>query len=277
MEIDVWAFHKLCAVTKGNGFLETQNSLLPLSANQIIYLPPGAPHRFQDRQGDPLTLVMVCFFDHVFSGHLAAAEVLSLFRQSFLPLNTFDLIDDFTRIKVKNSFRTMLIEQLQRKEGSRAAVWCQLAELLVFLSRLSREQSNMSSTGDPHAAAFAGSLYFLNNNFYRPIKIEELAALANLSYRRYTEQFKHSVGKTVTQYLTEIRVEYAKRLMLETEDIIYAAFESGFGDLAHFYRVFKKTTGLSPKRFINSQKLPGPKDDAAPAAARPGRSPEIIT
>jgi AraC-like DNA-binding protein len=103
--------------------------------------------------------------------------------------------------------------------------------------------------------AFAGSLYFINKNFYRPIKVEELAVLANLSYRRYTEQFKRSTGKTVTQYLSEIRVEYAKRVMLETGDIVYAAFESGFGDLAHFYRVFKKTTGSTPKRFISSQRL----------------------
>ncbi|MGH9903273.1 MAG: helix-turn-helix domain-containing protein [Pyrinomonadaceae bacterium] len=82
-----------------------------------------------------------------------------------------------------------------------------------------------------------------------------MATLANLSYRRYTEQFKLSMGKTVTRYLSEMRVEYAKRIMLETGDIMYAAFESGFGDLAHFYRVFKKTTGSTPKRFITDQKL----------------------
>ena len=44
------------------------------------------------------------------------------------------------------------------------------------------------------------------------MKIEELAGLANMSYRSYTEQFKRRTGKTVTQYLAERRVEYAKRL-----------------------------------------------------------------
>ena len=43
--------------------------------------------------------------------------------------------------------------------------------------------------------------------------------------------------------------------MLETEDVLFAAFEAGFGDLTHFYRVFKKTAGCTPKQFIGRQKL----------------------
>jgi AraC-like DNA-binding protein/mannose-6-phosphate isomerase-like protein (cupin superfamily) len=253
MAMDEWDFHKLCAIIKGNGFLETKTSMLPISANQLLYLPPHIAHRFQDERGDPVTLVMVCFYDWAFGGNEAALEVLSLFRQNFPALSPFGLTDNYSRLKVKNGFKLMLIEQLQRREGSTAALWCQLVELLVFLTRINKEQQKLLS-GNPRAMAFAGSIHFISNNFYRPIKVEDLAALANLSYRRYTEHFKRSTGKTVTQYVSEIRVEYAKRIMLETEDILYAAFESGFGDLAHFYRVFKKTTGYTPKRFIKNEK-----------------------
>jgi AraC-like DNA-binding protein/mannose-6-phosphate isomerase-like protein (cupin superfamily) len=254
MEMDKWDFHKLCAIVQGNGFLETQTSVLPIGANQLLYLPPATAHRFRDEPGNPLTLVMVCFYDHTLSGNPATLEVLSLFRQNFPAISPFGLTNTYTRVRIKNSFRVMLIEQLQRREGSAAALWCQLIELLLFLTRINKEQLELSAA-DPRAMAFAGSIYFINSNFYRPIKVEELATLANLSYRRYTEQFKRSTGKTVTQYLSEIRVAYAKRIMLETEDIMYAALESGFGDLAHFYRVFKKTTGSTPKRFISCQKL----------------------
>jgi AraC-like DNA-binding protein/mannose-6-phosphate isomerase-like protein (cupin superfamily) len=253
MEMDKWDFHKLCAIVQGNGFLETKTVVIPIGRNQLLYLPPNTAHCFQDRPDDPLTLVMVCFYDDAFTGNDAALEVFSLFRQHFPTVSPFNLTNDYSRVRIKNGFRVMLIEQLQRREGSDGAIWCQLVELLLFLTRLNKEQK--LSAADPRAMAFAGSIYFINNNFYRPIKVEELATLANLSYRRYTEQFKRSTGKTVTQYLSEIRVEYAKRIMLETEDIMYAALESGFGDLAHFYRVFKKTTGSTPKRFIAQQKL----------------------
>lgn len=253
MEMDEWDFHKLCVIVKGNGFLETKTSMRPIGSNQLLYLPPHVAHRFQDERGDPLTLVMVCFYDRAFRGNGAALEVLSLFRQNFPALLPFTLTGNFSRLKIKDSFRLMLIEQLQRREGSPAALWCQVVELLVFLTRISKGRPHLPPA-DPRSTAFAGSIYFINNNFYRPIKVEELATLANLPYRRYTEQFKRSTGKTVTQYLSEVRVEYAKRVMLETGDIMYAAFESGFGDLAHFYRVFKKTTGSTPKRFIAERK-----------------------
>jgi AraC-like DNA-binding protein len=197
---------------------------------------------------------MACFYDRTFSGNGAAFEVLSLFRQYFPAVSPFGLKNNYSRVRIKNSFRVMLVEQLQRREGSAAALWCQLVQLLLFLIRINKEQQQLSAA-DPGMLAFAGSIYFIDNNFYRPIKVEELATLANLSYRRYTEQFKVSTGKTVTQYLADIRVAYAKRIMLETEDIMYAALESGFGDLAHFYRVFKKNTGFTPKRFIAHQKL----------------------
>jgi len=196
---------------------------------------------------------MVCFYDRTFSGNPAAVEVFSLFRKYLPAISPFSLTDNYSRVKIKNAFRVMLIEQLQKRTGNLALLWCQLVELLVFLTRIKKQQNLLAA--DPNAMMFAGSLHFINNNFYRPIKVEELAALANLSYRRYTEQFKLSTGKTVTQYISEIRVEYAKRIMLETEDIMYAAFESGFGDLAHFYRVFKKITGSTPKRFIGQHKL----------------------
>lgn len=254
MEIGEWDFHKLCMIIKGHGLLETKDSTLHIGANQLIYLPPHIAHRFQDASGDPLTLVMVCFYDHTFSENPVTHDVLTLFHRAFNGIAPYSLNDNYSRLKIKNSFKAMLIEQLQKREGSRAALWCQLVELLIFLTRIYQDQQKMSFA-DSCTMAFAGSFDFINNNFYRPIKVEELASLANLSYRRYTEQFKRSTGQTVTQYLSQIRVEYAKRIMLETEDVLFAAFESGFGDLTHFYRVFKKTTGYTPKQFIGNQKL----------------------
>lgn len=253
MEMGEWDFHKLCMIIKGKGSLETSTHAFPISENHLLYLPSHTPHRFQDERNDPLTLVMVCFYDHAFSGNAAAVEVASLFRQSFPAISPFTLLDNYSRLKIKNCFKLMLFEQLQRREGSAAALWCQLVELLIFLNRIHKEHLKVSSA-DERTVSFAGSIDFINNNFYRQIKIEELASLANLSYRSYTEQFKRSTGKTVSQYLSESRVAYAKRLMLETEDILFAAFESGFGDLTHFYRVFKKITGYTPKQFINNEK-----------------------
>jgi len=84
-----------------------------------------------------------------------------------------------------------------------------------------------------------------------------------MSYRSYTEQFKRRTGKTVTQYTAERRVEYAKRLLLETDDILFASAEAGFGDLTHFYRVFKKLAGVTPKQFIEARRHSTSESEAA--------------
>jgi AraC family L-rhamnose operon regulatory protein RhaS len=246
-------FHQIYAVREGQGFVETETEKTPIHENQMFFAPAHTPHRLVDDPANPLTVVVLCFYERVFGDCTVAVESLSLFRRNLPALSPFKIGDNYTRLQIRNRFKAFFVEQLQKWEGGDAVMLSQLIELLVFLTRVYVEHQKLSPS-DPGAAAFAGSLHYLEDNFFRPIKIEELAELANMSYRSYTEQFKRRTGVTVTQYLTERRVEYAKRLMLETDDILFAAVEAGFGDLTHFYRVFKKLTGSTPKQFIDARK-----------------------
>lgn len=257
-----WDFDQLFVVREGQGLLETAEGRAPIRENQIFYVPAGTPHRFEDDPAAPLTIIGVCFYESVFGNCSSAVEGLDIFRRDFPALAPFKAADNYTRLQVRNRLKELFVEQLQQKEGSRAVILSRLIELLVFVARTYAEQRELSPS-DPSAAAFTGTLHYLDDNFFRPIKIDELAELANMSYRSYTEQFKRRMGRTVTQYLTERRVEYAKRLMLETDDILFAAIEAGFGDLTHFYRVFKKLTGSTPKQFIASRKSDPHKQAAA--------------
>ena len=255
-------FHHLYVVREGRGFIEAGGERIPVRENQLVFVPEHTAQRPVDDPGDPLTLIILCFYDNVFGDCTAASESLRLFRRDFPALAAFKVGDNYTRLEVRNRLKALFVEQMQPREGSRSVILSQLIELLVYLARTYVEQRGLSAS-DPGAAAFAGSLQFLDDNFYRPIKIEELAELANMSYRSYTEQFKRRTGKTVTQYLAERRVEYAKRVMLETEDVLFASAEAGFGDLTHFYRVFKKLTGVTPRQFIAGHRGPSEHSEAA--------------
>jgi AraC-like DNA-binding protein len=253
MEIVEQDFHHLYVVREGQGFIETERARVPIREHQLCFAPAHSAHRLVDDPEDPLTVIVLCFYDSVFGDCTTAVESLSLFRQNFPAFTPFKVADNYTRLQMRNRLKGLFIEQLQNKEGSRSVMLSQLIELLVFVFRTYAEHKELSPT-DQGAAAFAGSLQYLDENFFHPIRIEELAELANMSYRNYTEQFKRRTGKTVTQYLNERRVEYAKRLMLETDDILFASVEAGFGDLTHFYRVFKKLAGVTPKQFIAGRK-----------------------
>jgi AraC-like DNA-binding protein len=262
MELTAADFHHLYVVREGQGFIETEAERLPVRENKILYVPPHTAHRPVDDPEDPLTLVILCFYESVFGDCNSALEGLRLFRRNFPALVPFKVGDNYTRLEVRNRLKALFVEQMQQREGSGSVVLAHLIELLVFLARTYEEHRGLSPT-DAGAAAFAGSLQYLDENFYRPVRIEELADLANMSYRTYTEQFKRRKGKTVTQYLAERRVEYAKRLLLETDDILFASAEAGFGDLTHFYRVFKKLTGVTPKQFIAEREHSTSKSEAA--------------
>jgi AraC family L-rhamnose operon regulatory protein RhaS len=255
-------FHHLYVVREGRGFIEAEGERVPIREHQMVFVPANTAHRPVDDPDDPLTLIILCFYESVFGDCSAAVESVRIFSRGFPALTPFRVADNYTRLEVRNRLKAIFVEQLQQKEGSDSVMLAQLIELLVFVSRTYAEHRELSPT-DPGAAAFTGSLQYLDDNFYRPIKIEELADLANMSYRSYTEQFKRRTGKTVTQYLTERRIEYAKRLMLETDDILFASVEAGFGDLTHFYRVFKKFTGVTPKQFISARARAPQRTEAA--------------
>jgi AraC-like DNA-binding protein len=249
MELVAQDFHHLYVVREGRGYIETASGRLPVRENQLVYVPAHVAQRPLDDPDDPLTVIILCFYESVFGEGTSASEALRLFARSFPALTPFKVGDNYTRLEVRRRLRAIFVEQMRQREGRDAVILSHLIELLVFLSRTFSEHRALSPN-DPGAAAFAGSLQYLEEHFDRPLKIEELADLANMSYRNYTEQFKRRTGKTVTQYLAERRVDYAKRLMLETDDILFASAEAGFGDLTHFYRVFKRLTGVTPKQFI---------------------------
>ncbi len=62
-----------------------------------------------------------------------------------------------------------------------------------------------------------------------------------------SEIFKDEYGVTLSEYVGNLRLEEAKRLLSDTDtDIIDIAYSVGFGGLSSFYRFFKNSTGLSP-------------------------------
>lgn len=79
--------------------------------------------------------------------------------------------------------------------------------------------------------------------------LEELKRLG-FSLHRIVEIFKNEYGQTPAQYADRLRINEAKRMLKSSNnEIVDIAFESGFGSLSSFYRVFKKSTQLSPAKY----------------------------
>ena len=87
-------------------------------------------------------------------------------------------------------------------------------------------------------------------NYKRDLGLEEVAAVANLSVTSFCRYFKLMTKKTFNDFLVEIRISHACRMLVEdalvTEVI---CFECGFGNVSNFYRHFKKVKGFTPLEY----------------------------
>jgi AraC family transcriptional regulator len=91
---------------------------------------------------------------------------------------------------------------------------------------------------------------FLQVNFKNDCSLGELSVIANMSSYHFIRVFKNAVGKTPHEYLLDLKINEAKRLLLKKDkSIVDICLESGFNDVSHFTRIFKKRTGLTPKEY----------------------------
>ena len=90
--------------------------------------------------------------------------------------------------------------------------------------------------------------------FKQNISLEEISQIANLSKSGFCRYFKNSMKKSYTDFLYEIRVQYACKLIFEKElgikEISYAA---GFNNPSAFSQIFKKIKGISPNKYRNEK------------------------
>lgn len=92
--------------------------------------------------------------------------------------------------------------------------------------------------------------HYIEKNKGIDIKLEELAKNAGFSYSYFSYLFKKETGKTLTEYIQMVRIETAKKLLVEKERNVSEIAELvGYSDIKFFSKQFKKTLGVSPNEY----------------------------
>jgi AraC-like DNA-binding protein len=88
-------------------------------------------------------------------------------------------------------------------------------------------------------------------HFKEPIRIGEVAAVASMSISAFCRFFRSKTGDTYFLYLQRIRIAQACTLLRNEREYSVAevAYESGFGNLSHFHKVFLREMGQSPLQY----------------------------
>ena len=119
--------------------------------------------------------------------------------------------------------------------------------------KISLFERRVSSAAEPEKQeerAITGITRYLQEHLAEEISLSVLAEQFHLNPQYISQLFKSEIGVNFLVYLTNIRMEKAKKLLLSTAlSIAEVAEQSGYGDYRVFTKVFKKSEGITPSQY----------------------------
>lgn len=90
----------------------------------------------------------------------------------------------------------------------------------------------------------------INRRYSEKLTLEELASLAGMTPTAFSRFFKRRTGRTLSEYIIDIRLGHASRQLVDTTmTIAEICYDCGFTNLSNFNRAFKRKKGCSPRTF----------------------------
>ncbi|MGC4071551.1 MAG: AraC family transcriptional regulator [Nibricoccus sp.] len=234
-------YHKLLYVLQGDvRYLEAGQKEQSAAQSTLLAIPMGITHTLADRR--PSTLLLFCFDDTFLQSEPELAQVwqqlTSAKSKALKPSQPLCL-------QLESLWRRALLEQVHTRPGAPAALRALALQMLVALARLPSRQKPEQT-----ASRIAAVAQEMVDTFYDPWTLDIAAARAAMSRRHFSAQFRRVVGRSFSEHLTNLRMEHAATLLrANRHSIAGAIFACGFGDISHFYRLFRARFGAPPKQW----------------------------
>ncbi len=254
-----WAasFHpdcvELCLNLDGHGFVEGQGTRAEFAPNTAGFYhhkhEPLAAKREAGEQHQFLTVEFSCpFLARHFAGMEAAAHPIVCAAIGNCPCK------QVTGATVRLSAgQQQLVAMLRQPPVSPAAqpLWyqCKALELAVTFLLQPPPEREMFCTRQQRLARerVEQAAFLLKQNLAEPPSLEELGRKIGCSHFYLSRIFSAQTGRTIPQYLRQLRLEQAAELLRSGEyNVTEAALEVGYNSLSHFSAAFHETFGCCP-------------------------------
>ncbi len=275
-------FLELSFVRAGTGTYEIENKTFAVGAGDIIIINNTERHRVTYDPSSPLHETVLHFSPGLLEGELPAGAM----RDQGLPLFRYDGAVFVNKPSLPASTRRgirRLVGEIRREwEGRRPwfapLIRAKLVEVVCLLLRAQgmREPESPSALAARRKtiARLEQILAWVRANYRRPMRLSEIAERFSMRPSYFSDFFRRNFGVTFTEYLTQLRVQEAARLIEQGRTgSTDAAFACGFATRASFYRAFRKVMGANPGDWLRAA---GPNrknrnEDRIPLDARAAR------
>ncbi|WP_316813761.1 AraC family transcriptional regulator [Pedobacter heparinus] len=261
-----WHYHQeieLIYFNKGDGTQFIGDSIKRFKSGDIVLLGANLPHYWRFDEAYFTTDTKPASAD-VRVAHFSE----NLFGDCFLNLPENKLLKDILEkakrgVKVTGKNKAVvanLITRMLKAEGTERIII--LMQALVEIAK-SGELEVLSSVGFHYDLEMIekdriNDIYdYTYANFKNKIYLEEIAEVARISPNSFCRYFKSRTRKTYSQFLIEVKVGQACKLLIEHSlNLKQVCYNSGFNNFASFHKCFKKITGKSPlcyqKEFVSA-------------------------
>lgn len=250
---------RLFYVMSGKGGIEIGGVKYPLSAGSLVLFQSGTEYRWD--VGD--MKLCIVNFDYTFvaesitksSSPIASKD----FNNSgFAPIYEFLDINCLNNHIVLNGafsvgekIKELTIENSIKDAFSKEYTSSLLKNIILNIARIASETTNTKIKND--AALAKGVIEYIQNHLTENINNEDIANYMNFNISYLNRVFKKYTKMTIHAFLLERRLELAmEKLKTETTSVSEIALSSGFTDIPHFTKIFKKYVGKTPSEYRSS-------------------------
>ncbi|MDF2725839.1 MAG: AraC family transcriptional regulator [Paenibacillus sp.] len=219
------SMYELVYYVSSSGHTTIRGTRYPYSSGQFAVIAPGVKHD-EFRSAD----TEVIYFGFLHS-------------DARIPLATGVFRDDHGRI---GEIMKEMIEETKHKRNHFALKLDMLLQFtLIEADRLIEQETSAGSE-----EKLRQTVQYMGQYYTEPVTLMELAKMSGYSYDHFRHLFKAHTGMTPMNYITHLRIEKAKDMLLErTHNITQISLECGYSSLSYFSSMFKKKTGLNPREY----------------------------
>lgn len=232
-------FHQILYAIEGQGEIIIDGKSHDFFHDQFALIVPSSKHAILSHSR--LTLLVLAF-DMDALGSFGKLE----WEDEMFEKSRFFTPDLVSRSELRLALRKMLYELKNRDPFSTMALKIHLLHILLHITRLHAP----SQIQDINTIRTERIKNYIDTYYYEPLTTKDIANRLGISSRYVNTIFKDYYKKTPMQYLAEVRIEVAKKLLTESDkDIVTICFEVGYETLSTFYRIFKNITQVSPNQY----------------------------
>lgn len=243
---------QISLILEGEGQLIVGDTINDYKVNDLLVIGSNVPHMFKsDENSEAMSHMISLFFTK------------SSFGDDFFNLPEFDTLESFF-IDAQHSFKINASDNPKQIGGfaiKKFIKYDKLDRLIHFLKLLKiineSKKEYLSSFvhkkqyTDNEGRRMSAVFQLAMNEFYRDITLQEVADISSMTPNAFCRYFKNRTDKTFFQFLIEVRVEHACKLLSKRNDLSIAeiAYQCGFKNISNFNRKFKGLKEITPSKY----------------------------